>query len=115
MGKLPYSVYVIELSKKVYKEHAKFRDSNPQYNGVAQCLYVGMTSKNPKLRFAQHVQGVKSKKGKDISSSIVKKYGMYLRPSLYQHIPRLNKADALKMEEEVALALRKKGHAVWFN
>ena len=46
-----YRVYVIELSKKVFTENTKFRDANPQFNGVLQCLYVGMTSKTPAERF----------------------------------------------------------------
>lgn len=115
MGKALYQVYVIELSKKAFTEHTKFRKANPQYNGVQQCLYVGITSKEPKERFQQHVKGLRSKKGNKLSSRIVEKYGMYLRPSLYSHIPRLEKKAALKMEEELALELRRKKHAVWFN
>src|ERR1700710_2135417 len=83
---MPYNVYVIELSKRVFTENAKFRNANPQFNGVLECLYVGMTSKTPKERFEQHRMGLLSKKGKDLSSAIVKKYGSYLRPSLYDHI-----------------------------
>ena len=49
-----YYVYVIELSKKVFTESTRFRDANPQFNGVLQCLYVGMTSKTPAERLKQH-------------------------------------------------------------
>ncbi|MBT8195658.1 MAG: ribose-5-phosphate isomerase, partial [Bacteroidia bacterium] len=86
MPKTVYRIYVIELSKKVFTESAKFRNANPQFNGAQQCLYVGMTSKTPKERFAQHKTGYKNKKGHKLSSNIVQKYGMYLRPSLYNHI-----------------------------
>ena len=110
-----YSIYVIELSKKVFTENRRFREANPQFNGVLQCLYVGMNSKSPKERFLQHKNGTRSKKGYKISSSIVEKYGLYLRPSLYEHIPLMNRSDALKMEEKLALKLRRERYAVWFN
>ncbi len=116
MAKTVYHVYVIELSKKVFTENRKFREANPQFNGVVECLYVGMTSKSPKERFEQHKTGYVNKKGHKLSANIVEKYGMYLRGSLYQHIaPMKTRAEALKMEETLALELRRKGYAVWFN
>lgn len=111
-----YRIYVVELHKKVYTEHRRFREANPQFNGVLECLYVGMTSKTPKERLEQHKTGYRNSKGHNLSSSIVKKYGSYLRPSLYNHIePLPTKAQALKMEETLALELRRKKYAVWFN
>lgn len=111
-----YTVYVIELSKKVYSENRKFREANPQFNGVLECLYVGMTSKTPKERFEQHKSGSLSKKGHNISSKIVEKYGLYLRGSLFNHIdPVQTRAEALKLEKELALELRRMKYAVWFN
>ncbi|WP_299253470.1 ribose-5-phosphate isomerase [uncultured Lacinutrix sp.] len=113
---MPYRIYVIELSKRVFTENAKFRTANPQFNGVLECLYVGMTSKTPKERFTQHKTGYRNKKGHKLSSNIVEKYGSYLRPSLYNHIdPIKTRAEALKMEEALALELRRKRYAVWFN
>ncbi|MCJ7466621.1 MAG: ribose-5-phosphate isomerase [Maribacter sp.] len=116
MPKTQYRVYVVELSKRVFTENARFRAANPQFNGVLQCLYVGMTSKSPKERFEQHKTGFINKKGHKLSSSIVQKYGMYLRPSLYNHIDPMNtRTEALKMEEILALELRRKRYAVWYN
>lgn len=113
---MPYRIYVVELSKRVYSENYKFRNANPQFNGVLQCLYVGMTSKTPKERFEQHKTGYRNKKGYKLSASIVEKYGMYLRPSLYNHIePIATREAALKMEENLALALRRQKYAVWYN
>ena len=81
-----------------------------------ECLYVGMTSKTPKERFAQHKEGLKGKKGQKLHSNLVNKYGLYLRPSLYEHIaPIKTKAEAEAMEEQLALELRKKRYAVWWN
>jgi phosphorylcholine metabolism protein LicD len=115
MAKKIYKVYVIELSKKVFSENAKFRNKNPQYNGVLECLYVGMTSKSPHKRFLQHKEALLSKKGKKLSSSIVKKYGLYLRPSLYEHLPAMSRQEALKMEVDLADTLKRKRYAVWHN
>ena len=116
MSERQYRVYVIELSKKVFTESTKFRSANPQFNGVLQCLYVGMTSKTPRERFEQHKTGYRNKKGHKLSSNIVQKYGMYLRPSLYNHIePMSTRSEALKMEETLALELRRQRYAVWFN
>ena len=109
-------MYVIELSKKVFTENRKFREANPQFNGVLECLYVGMTSKTPKERFLQHKTGYINKRGHNLSSSLVKRYGMYLRPSLYNHIKIFStRAEALKMEEVLAMELRRKRYAVWYN
>ncbi|MBO9682710.1 MAG: ribose-5-phosphate isomerase [Flavisolibacter sp.] len=112
-----YKVYVVELSKRVFTENAKFRAANPQFNGVLECLYVGMTSKTPQERFRQHKTGYVNKKGHKLSAAIVYKYGSYLRPSLYDHIniKPMSREEALRMEEKLALDLRRKGYAVWFN
>jgi len=112
-----YQVYVVELSKKVFTENTKFRLANPQFNGVLQCLYVGMTSKTPAERFKQHRTGYVNKKGHKLSANIVEKYGSYLRPSLYDHInlEPMTRVQALAMEKKLALDLRRKGYAVWFN
>jgi hypothetical protein len=114
---LKYCIYVVELSKKVFTENARFRAANPQFNGVLECLYVGMTSKTPAERFQQHKTGYRNLKGHNISSTIVRKYGTYLRPSLYNHInlKPMTREEALKMEARLAWDLRRKGYAVWFN
>ncbi|MFC6268613.1 ribose-5-phosphate isomerase [Frigoriflavimonas asaccharolytica] len=112
-----YQVYVVELHKKVFSDLAKFRKANPQYNGSLECLYVGMTSKTPAERLAQHKTGHINKKGHKISANIVEKYGTYLRPSLYQelNLKKMTRVEALKMEADLALELRRKGYAVWYN
>lgn len=117
MARLIYKVYVVELSKKVFTDNWRFRAANPQFNGVLECLYVGMTSKTPAERFKQHKTGYRNKKGYKLSAYIVEKYGSYLRPSLYDHINEkpMTRAEALVMEEKLALELRRKGYAVWFN
>jgi len=114
---LKYQVYIIELSKRVFTENARFRAANPQFNGVLECLYVGMTCKTPAERFKQHKSGYINKKGVKLSAYLAHKYGSYLRPSLYDHInlKPMNRQQALKMEEKLAWDLRRQGYAVWFN
>jgi hypothetical protein len=115
--RVSYKVYVVELSKKVFTENTKFRLANPQFNGVLQCLYVGMTSKTPAERFKQHKTGYVNRKGHKLSANIVEKYGTYLRPSLYEHlnVKPMTRTEALAMEEKLAWDLRREGYAVWFN
>jgi len=113
--KRSHNVYVIELNKKVWTDKKKFRDANPHYNGLMTCLYVGMTSHDPKERFKKHVTGYRNKKGIKISSSIVEHYGMYLRPSLYEQFNPLTKARAVQLEKDLANSLKKRGYAVWWN
>ena len=110
-----HTVYVIELSRKVFTEDRKFREANPQYNGVLECLYVRQTSRTPKERFEQHKMGYRNAKGQKLSSAIVQKYGRYLRPSLYQDIGPLSRTEALEVEKGLMLELRRKGYAVWSN
>ncbi len=106
---------MVELSQKVWTESEKFRKVNPQYNGVLECLYVGMTSQNPQERFRKHKKGYRTKKGYKISSWIVEKYGLYLRPSLYEKYNPLTKGEAIEMEKKLALELKRKRYAVWWN
>ena len=113
--KLSHNLYVIELSKKIWTDSWKFRKANPHYMGVAGCLYVGITSHSPQERFKKHKTGYRNKKGIKISSSIVEKYGLYLRPSLYAELNPMTRMRATKMEGRLAESLRKRGYAVWWN
>jgi len=110
-----YHVYVVELDRKVWSESWKFREANPRYKGLLECLYVGMTSKTPQERLKIHKTGGRSKKGYKISSRYVETYGKYLRPSLYTHLNPMTRKDAMEMEGSLANELKKKGYAVWWN
>lgn len=113
MPKTLYTLYVVELTKRVFTANAKFRKTNPHYHGVLQCLY---DKPPPKERFMQHKTGHKYKKGYKIASKIVETYGTHLRPSLNNHIdPFFTRIEALKAEEQIALELRRAGYAVWSN
>ncbi len=110
-----YNVYVVELDPKVWSQRKKFREANPNFTGKLECLYVGMTSNTPEERFKKHKTGYKTRKGVKISSPIVEKFGLFLRPSLYENFNPMTKQKAVKMEKELAESLRKRGYAVWWN
>ena len=114
-ARLSHNVYVIELSKRVWDESKKFRTANPHYKGKMQCLYVGMTAHTPNERFNKHIKGHRNKKGFKVSSKFVEKYGLYLRPSLYNTFNPLTREDAALMERQLANSLKKRGYAVWWN
>jgi len=61
------------------------------------------------------LNGSLSKKGHNLASSLVRKYGMYLRPSLYRQLNPMTRAEALVMEKELALRLRRMRYAVWWG
>ena len=107
MPKARYSIYVIELDPAVLK-HRKFSAANPDFKGDKPCVYVGMTARTPEERFAQHKHGIKS-------NSYVRRYGLRLRPRLYQSLNPLTYKDACAMERERARRLRVRGYAVWQN
>jgi len=114
-AKLSHNVYVIELSKRVWSDSKKFREANPHYKGTMDCLYVGMTAHTPNERFTKHIKGHRNKKGYKVSSSVVEKYGLYLRPTLYNGFNPLTRKDAVQLERELAESLKKRGYAVWWN
>lgn len=113
--RLSHNVYVVELDKKVWSEDRRFREANPHYKGIRGCLYVGMTSHSPQERFKKHLTGYRNKKGYKISSKYVEKYGKLLRSSLYAAFNPMTRADATQMEKDLAISLKKRGYAVWWN
>ena len=86
-----------------------FRDRNPDHNPEYSCLYVGMTSKSPEQRLEEH------KRGGDLSSPKVKRFGRRLRPEFYERLNPMTKEDAKREEKELACALQTAGYAVWWN
>ena len=73
------------------------------------CMYVGQSSRKPKLRFDQHKEGYKSNK-------YAKVYGERLRPDLYEkYNPIPTRRDAEEIEKMLGEYLRKKGLGVWYN
>ncbi|MDD9888474.1 MAG: GIY-YIG nuclease family protein [Candidatus Marinimicrobia bacterium] len=106
--KKKYYVYVIELDSTV-ADIKKFRKENPKYFMNNHCVYVGQSSRKPDVRFEQHKEGYKSNR-------YAKKFGLKLRPDLYEkYNPIPTRKDAEAIEKMVAEQLRNQGFGVWFN
>jgi predicted GIY-YIG superfamily endonuclease len=78
---------------------------NPNGDGKAG-YYVGMTGLTPEERLANHKAGVKS-------ARVVRKHGVRLVPTLYEHLNPLSYEDAVRLEGELANSLRKRGFQVF--
>ena len=100
------NLYVVRLDEAVL-EDSKFRKENPGYKPGKPCVYVGVTSRIPEERFAQHKRGEKAGKG------YVTKYGQYLMKRQYEHRNPVATAEAEDKERALAESLRRKGFAVW--
>jgi len=103
--RIHYHVYVIELSKDVLYE-SKFRRCNPDYIPGKPCVYVGMTGLDPDVRFDKHKAGIQANR-------YVQRYGLRLRPDLYEVYNPMPYDGAREMEVELGIALREAGYGVW--
>ena len=82
-------VYVIELAP----------GAGPRRDPRIPWVYVGSSSRDPELRFAQHLRGYRS-------ARLVKRYALRLRPDLYEDIePIPGSAAALATEAKRAREL----------
>jgi len=99
------NLYVIRLDDDVLKED-KFWEQNPEYRTGKPCMYVGVTSHDPKRRSKQHKEGYKN-------SRIAKKYGKYLMWKKFRHLNPVPSNEAKKLERALATELRGKGYGVW--
>lgn len=112
---MPYTLYVIELKRKVAKV-GKFKKKNPEYANKKRCVYVGMTSKTPEQRLQEHLTRATGKKGNKLYSTLVAKYGKQdgLIERLYRnHQDIATKKLAEAAEKRLAERLRKRGYGVW--
>jgi len=78
---------------------------NPKGDGKAG-YYVGMTGLTPEQRFQNHKAGLKA-------ARVVRKYGVRLVPTLYEHLNPMPFEDAVRMEVELAASLKKRGFRVF--
>jgi len=105
MAREGFNLYVVLLDPAVRK-HKRFRDANPNHDPRKPCVYVGRTGLEPSERFAKHQQGHKA-------NSYVKRYGVRLLPALYRRFRNMPRAEADRMEVQLADTLRRHGYAVW--
>lgn len=78
---------------------------NPKGDGRAG-YYVGMTGLTPERRFANHKAGIKS-------AGVVRRFGVRLVPSLYEHLNPMPYDKAVAMEIALADSLRRRGFVVF--
>jgi hypothetical protein len=94
-----YSVYIIELSRDCVKEPCALAP-----------LYVGQTAHTPEERFARHKAGGRLAAGKP------HRYGVRLRLDLMKGIgPFATRKEAEEAEKQVAEALERRGHRVFWG
>ena len=100
-----YSVYVVELSDRVWNE-PRFRRANPEHKLGQPLVYVGMTGLDPDTRFDKHKAGIRANR-------FVRDYGLRLLPQLYEVYNPMPYEGAREMEVELAIGLREHGFGVW--
>ena len=108
------NVYVIDLDLAVMNDR-RFIEVNPNYIANSPCVYVGMTGRTPEIRFEQHKTNAKSKRGYSLSNKYVRRYGICLLREHFEHLNPMTHEQAIDMEVEVAMQLRKRGYGVWQN
>ena len=101
------NLYVIRLDDAV-AELPKFRRANPGHVAGKPCMYVGVTSHDPKTRFQQHKNGYKA-------SRIARKYGRYLMWRKSRHLNPIESSEAERREWQLANELRGRGYGGWQN
>jgi hypothetical protein len=94
-----YSIYIIELSRDCVKDACALAP-----------LYVGQTAHTPEQRFDQHKAGGK------LAAAKPHRFGIRLRRDLMQGIgPFATRGQAEAAEREVAEALERRGHRVFWG
>ena len=111
---MPYYVYVIELDRAFARTQRGIQ-ANPNARSDKPCIYVGSSSRTPEERFHQHINGARNPKG-PLYSRIVRRYGIRLRPRLYEkHNPISTREEAEAKEAELTERYRRRGYTVWSN
>ena len=111
---MPYYVYVIELDR-AFAKTSRAKRGNPDADIDKPCIYVGSSAKKPEVRFLEHINGKRNKRG-PLFSRVVFKYGVRLRPRLYQkHNPMTTREEAQAKEKELTAKYKKRGYTVWSN
>ncbi len=99
------NLYVIRLDDAVLQRR-KFLQANPDYQPGKPCMYVGVTSHDPAVRFKQHKEGYKA-------SRFARDYGKYLMRRKFEQLNPIPAAEDETRERALAVELRRKGYGVW--
>ena len=111
---MPYYVYVLELDK-AFANTSKAKEANPNARPDKPCIYIGSSSKTPEERFQEHINGKRNNRG-PVFSRVVFRYGIRLRPRLYEkYNPLKTREEAESKEKELTAKYRKRGYTVWSN
>jgi len=98
-----YRLYVVELAPAAIRAHARAE-------AIRGCVYVGQTAHSPEHRFSQH------RRGGRLSASKVRRFGVRLRPDLYEAIEPLSTRDeAARAEAQLAADLERQGFCVFWS
>ena len=109
-----YYVYIIELDG-AFANTLKAKRANPDASSDKPCIYIGSSSKKPEERFNEHISGKRNERG-PLFSRVVFKYGIRLRPRLYQRYnPMSTRGEAETKEEELTAKYKRRGYTVWSN
>jgi len=117
-----HSVYAFRLSEDVVGER-KFREANPNLEQLDDLVYIGMTSKERQVRYAQHMNAPEA--GRDLGAKFMRKYGLdcyeeadatgeLFRNRQYPH-EKLTFGEALNTERYYGDNLKSKSCGTWWN
>ena len=110
-------VYILRLKKRVWEKKPAFaKENGGKKSDWKDFLYVGETEKTVEERYKIHTVKVGGKRHK-FSSKIVHKHANGIAHDLMEELgdTLYRQAGALEKERDVALELRKRGYATWFN
>lgn len=125
---MPYFVYVIELEEAVRKV-PRFLERNPDMLPYGRCFYVGQSIHEPECRYRQHKECFgdditfacicRVRRGrftKRLSNLFARKFGQRLHREAYEALnPLRTRAQAERMEAQLARELQADGHGVWWG
>lgn len=94
-------VYLVLL----YLPDGTYRPDDDDRSGAGYAVYVGQSFKAPKARFFDHIDGIKS-------SYSVRRFGLRLLARAGGHLREMSRKEALRIEAELAVALKEAGICV---
>ena len=110
---LIWNLYVVRLDDdaKKYNHRPPTNDNNGKNTG--QCVYVGVTTKEPEDRLKEHKTDSRGNK------NVSRIYYEFLMPSYYEYLNigwergKETYEQASRRERELAKKLESRGHIVW--
>ena len=104
--------YTVNRNTTAYRTYVINLDNPDLTDPGKGYVYVGQTSKTPEQRLKEHLNGTRSRKGHNLASRKVSKYGTQLNYDLMTQRIYLTQKQALKAERRLAERLREQGYTV---